>query len=386
MKILHTSDWHIGKKIGRYDRSEELASVLAEVAEIADSHAVDLVLVSGDIFDRAAPTVPSMTMAFDALKRLSNGGKRSVVAVAGNHDSGPLLEMFAPFLEPHNVWLVGEIKPPDEGGILDIPTPNGRAVVACFPFLREGRVVEFMDDTGDWYGQYAERVRRIAGAYDVAVQERLGEDGIGILMAHFMITGVSIRTGEGQRGERALHMGEAYAATSHSLAPGFHYVAMGHIHAPQAVPGSPVPAQYAGSLLQLDFGEAGEEKRVVIVDSEPGAPASVTSVPLQQGRKLVRFEGSWADIVSNDDLLDVYLELVLHIETPQPGLLEEVHDRFPYVVKVRLELPETEAPPSERAGKAWDELYVDYVEATTGAPPAEALLTAFRSVQEEAAG
>ena len=385
MKILHTSDWHIGKKIGRYDRTEEFIDVLAEVNTIADEHEVDLVLVSGDVFDRASPTVPAMTMAFDALKQLSDDGNRPVVVVAGNHDSGPLFELFAPFLEPHNVWLVGEIKRADAGGVLEFDTPNGRAVVACFPFLREGRVVEFMDETGDWYGQYAERVRRIAGAYDTAVQERIGADGIGVLMAHFMITGVSIRTGEGQRGERSLHMGEAYAATSHSITPGFHYVAMGHIHAPQAVPGSPVPAQYAGSLLQLDFGEAGEEKRVVIVESDPGSPAIVTSVPLASGLPLVRFEGPWSDIASNDKLVDSYLDLVLHIERPQPGLLEEVHERFPLVVKVRLVLPEIEEGGADRSTKAWDELYVDYVQLDTGEEPSEGLLAAFRSVMDEAA-
>ena len=111
-------------------------------------------------------------------------------------------------------------------------------------------------------------------------------------MAHFMVGGVKIDRAA-PRGERELHMGDAYAATAQSIPAGPQYVAMGHIHAPQAVPGAPVPAHYAGSLLALDFGEAGEQKRVVIVDVEPGQLATVQSVPLAKGRRLVRVTDDW---------------------------------------------------------------------------------------------
>ena len=98
-----------------------------------------------------------------------------------------------------------------------------------------------------------------------------------------MVSGVRVA-----HSERELHIGDAYTATAQAIPAGPQYVALGHIHAPQPVPGSPVPAAYAGSLLALDFGEVGEEKRVVIVDVEPGRLASVRSVPITAGRRLVR--------------------------------------------------------------------------------------------------
>ena len=103
-----------------------------------------------------------------------------------------------------------------------------------------------------------------------------GGDAVTFLVSHFLVGGSKVHGHGAPRGERELHMGEAYAATPEAIPPGPQYVALGHIHAPQRVPGARVPAEYAGSLLELDFGEAGEDKRVVIVDVEPGLPAVVS--------------------------------------------------------------------------------------------------------------
>ena len=122
MKVLHTYDWHVGKRIGRFDRSEEYVEVIAEVASIADREEVDMVLHSGDVFDRPMPPVPALQTALQGLVTLADGGRRPVVAIAGNHDSASLFETLAPFLAPNNVHLVGDIKRPDAGGVLDLKT------------------------------------------------------------------------------------------------------------------------------------------------------------------------------------------------------------------------------------------------------------------------
>ena len=116
MKILHTSDWHIGKRLGRHDRMDEFVEVLAEVERIADEHEVDLVLVSGDVWDRPIPPMDALTLGLQTLLRLAE--RRPVVAVAGNHDSPELFEALAPLLAPRNVFLTGTVKRPDEGGLL----------------------------------------------------------------------------------------------------------------------------------------------------------------------------------------------------------------------------------------------------------------------------
>src|SRR4029079_5171948 len=116
MKILHTSDWHIGKRLGRHDRMGEFGEVLAEVEAIADERAVDLVLVSGDIWDRPMPPTDALHLGLQTLLRLAQG--RPVVAVAGNHDSAGLFEALAPLLRPLGVFLIGDVKRPDQGALL----------------------------------------------------------------------------------------------------------------------------------------------------------------------------------------------------------------------------------------------------------------------------
>lgn len=385
MKILHTSDWHIGRRLGRHDRTAEFRQVLAEICDIADERSVDLVLVSGDLFDRPIPPVEALALGIETLLRLAHD--RPVVAVAGNHDSPDLFEALAPLLRDQGkgVHLAGTIKRPDGGGLLGPDVLGLDVVVACFPFLREGRVVDFMKDANTWYGDYATRVANITAAYNEALVERAGTDLVPLLMAHFMVGGIKVAAGA-PRGERELHMGEAYAATSQAIPAGPQYVAMGHIHAPQSVPGAPVPAEYAGSLLPLDFGEAGERKRVVIVEVDPGTLATVESVPLTSGRPLQRATGTWDELMDKDEeLRDSYLDLTVQVGGTDVDLGRRAAEAFPYLVNVRPQRPEGVA--SQRLQGAPrpsdEELYAEFYRRDAGEEPAQELLALFRSVMED---
>ncbi len=384
MRALHTSDWHVGKRVGRFDRSDEYAEVIAEVAAIADQEDVDIVLHSGDVFDRPMPPVPSLQLALEGLVALSAGGSRPVVAIAGNHDSASLFETLAPFLAPNNVHLVGDIKRPEAGGVLELDTEAGRAIVSCFPFLRAGRVIDFIAEADEWYKRYADRLGAISSAYAAYAEGIAGSDAVTFLLSHFLVGGSKVHGHGAPRGERALHMGEAYAATSDAIPAGPQYVAMGHIHAPQPVPGARVPAEYAGSLLELDFGEAGEQKRVVVVDVEPGLPAAVRSVPLSGGRRLVRAKGSWNELLARDDLREAYLDLTVETAGPDLGLADRVREEFDFVVKVQAEYPRAPDAAADRSHRSLDELFHDYLVEKDGVEPDTALLEAFREVMEMA--
>jgi DNA repair protein SbcD/Mre11 len=379
MRILHTADWHVGRRLGRHDRSEEMRAALDEVVAIADRERVDLVIVSGDVFDRAAPPVEALSLGLGALLRLAEG--RSLVVVAGNHDAPELFDALAPLLRERGVHAIGRIRAPDAGGLLGPDELGVPAVVAGFPFLREGRVVDFMADAGTWYGRYAERVAALAAAYNSALVARAGDDLVPILVAHFMVSGVRV-----SHSERELHIGDAYTATAHAIPAGPQYVALGHIHAPQPVPGAPVPAEYAGSLLPLDFGEAGERKRVVLVDVEPGRLASIRSVPIEAGRALRRERGTWDQIEARaDELADAYLDLSVDVAGTDPELGRRAAELFPYLVRVRAERPPTERRARVLGDRPDDvELYAGYVRATTGDLAPDELLRLFREVLEEA--
>ncbi|MGI9647923.1 MAG: metallophosphoesterase family protein [Acidimicrobiia bacterium] len=383
MRILHTSDWHVGKRLGRYDRIEETRDAIEEVAGIAESEEVDLVLHSGDLFDRPVPPMEALNAGLAGLVRLTGGGSRPVVVVAGNHDSAQLFEALAPFLAGWGIHLVGNIKPPDDGGVLRLETAAGPALVACLPFLREGRVVDFMAETGRWYGQYAERVRGLTEAYSQHLLSEAGAGAVSLLVAHFMVTGARVGGHGAPRGERELHMGEAYAVGEGAIPPSLGYVAMGHIHAPQPVPGANVPAEYAGSLLELDFGEAGEQKRVVVVEVEPGRPAQVRSVPLSAGRRLVQVSGSWDEIVAREGLADSYLDLRVDTGGPDPGLDALAREAFPFLVKVAAVYERAAAEHESYSHLPWADIYAAYFEQDRGESAPEQLLAAFREVEEE---
>jgi DNA repair protein SbcD/Mre11 len=382
MKILHTSDWHIGKRLGRHDRMAEFGDVLDEIVSIADQRATDLVLISGDIWDRPIPPMDALALGLETLLRLAED--RPVVAVAGNHDSAELFEALAPLLRPRGVHLIGDIRRPDEGALLGPGLLGVPAMVAGFPFLREGRVVDFMRDAGEWYTAYADKVAAITRAYNEALTAAASADTVSILMAHFMVGGVKIDRGA-PRGERELHMGDAYAATAQSIPAGPQYVAMGHIHAPQPVPGAPVPAHYAGSLLALDFGEAGEQKRVVIVDAEPGELATIESVPLTRGRQLVRLTGDWPSIEARSaELADAFLDLTVKTSGTDLTLADRARATFPFVVKVRAWRPEERRERLVKGHRSWHDLYADYYAREHSDVAPDELLVLFRDVLEEA--
>jgi exonuclease SbcD len=383
VRALHTSDWHVGKRIGRYDRFDEYRDAISEVIEIADSEKADIILHSGDLFDRPVPPIEAMDIAFSGLVGLTDSGRRPVVVIAGNHDSAGFFDALAPFLRGQNIHLVGGIRRPDDGGVLEIDTGAGRAVVSCFPFLREGRAFHVWDAVEDHYKQYADRLRAIAEAYSSYAGTLAGNDAVQFLVAHFLVGGSKVHGHGAPRGERALHMGEAYAATSEAIPPGPQYVALGHIHAPQPVPGAKVPAEYAGSLLELDFGEAGEQKRVAIVDVEPGVPASVRSVALTRRRSLVRATGDWQQLLVRDDIRDAYLDLIVETAGPDPGLVDRAREEFDYLVHVRADYPRAESDEAIRAGKTLDELYDLYYLEQEGMSAPPELLRAFREVMEE---
>jgi exonuclease SbcD len=379
VRVLHTSDWHLCKALHRRDRMEEYEAVLDEVVTVANDRDVDLVVHSGDVFDRAAPPPEAIRLALATLVRLTDGGRRPVVVVAGNHDSPKLFEALAPVLAPLDVHLVGDLRAPDRGGCLDLETPGGRALVSCVPWVRPASVVDF--GGAGTKGALADKMRAIVGAHATHV---LGEAAVSVLVAHFMVVGASVGTGHGPTGMRTMDLGDGFLVSKAAVNFDFSYFALGHIHAPQRVPGAPAGA-YAGSLLQCDFGEAGEDKRVVVVDAEPGRPSTVESVPLRSGRSLVRATGRWDDLVDRSELDDVWLDLTVETDGPPTAtVVDEWRSRFPLAVKLTAEFPTAEVEGRHAvAGRGLDELYAEYHASVHGAPD-EALLELLRDIKAEA--
>jgi DNA repair protein SbcD/Mre11 len=358
MRVLHTSDWHVGKALRGRSRATEHEAVLGEIAGIARREAVDLVIVAGDLFDSATPSPEAERIVYRGLLDLAEGG-RPVIVVAGNHDSAQRLGAVAPLSEASGIQVAAAVRPPDDGGVIEVAAGGERAQVALLPFPSQRYVVTadllLSGDAADAHAAYADRVVRILGA----LTERFRADTINLVVAHLMVMG-----GTMGGGERGAHTVFDYWVPATAFPASAQYVALGHLHRRQRLAG-PAPLHYCGSPLQLDFGETANDPAVNLVDVRPGLPADVRPVVLTAGRRLRTLRGTLADVVAGaGDAGDDHLRVVLD-EPARAGLADEVRSRLPNTVEVVLAPPrDAGSPPTsdpDRLRRTPHDLLTEYL-------------------------
>lgn len=358
MRVLHTSDWHVGKALRGRSRAAEHEAVLAEIAGIAGRAGVDLVIVAGDLFDSATPTPEAERIVYRGLLDLAEGG-RPVIVVAGNHDSAQRLGAVAPLSEASGIHVASAVRPPGDGGVVEIAAGGELAQVALLPFPSQRYVVTadllLSGDAADAHAAYADRVVRILGA----LTEGFRADAVNLVVAHLMVMG-----GTMGGGERGAHTVFDYWVPATAFPAAAQYVALGHLHRRQHLPG-PAPLHYCGSPLQLDFGETANEPSVNVVDVHPGLPADVRPVSLTAGRRLRTLRGTLDDVLgAAADSADDHLRVVLD-EPARAGLADEVRSRLPNAVEVVLEQRRAaEARPAsdpDRLGRTPHDLVIEYL-------------------------
>jgi exonuclease SbcD len=206
-------------------------------------------------------------------------------------------------------------------------------------------------------------------------------DAVNVLLGHLYATGAKLGGGE-----REATVGLDYAVPAGRLPSNASYVALGHIHRPQKVPGARAQARYAGSLIQLDFGETNQEKSVVVVEAHPGKPVRATEVPVTAGRRLVDVEGTFDRIrILAADVGDAYLRVFVDTDGPVPGIADEIREILPNAVEVHLryERADVERPDSPLSSLRPREQFLAYYRSFHGADPDPALLEAFDEVAAE---
>jgi exonuclease SbcD len=342
MKIVHTSDWHVGRRWKGIQRLDELEAVLDHLAVFIESHAIDLVLHTGDVFESRNPPAEAEQLVNQFLVRVGRAGARMVI-IAGNHDDPLRLDARSLLTELLNVQIIGRPRTAAQGGTRLVETRSGeKAVIAALPFASPGAWVSALDLAGEEAGA---RVR-YARMFERAVQDLCSpfrRDAVNILMAHSHFEGALF--GES---ERRVHIGEDWAASPEALPRRASYIALGHLHKPQQLDVL-APAYYAGSPLQMDFGEAGEEKTFVVVTASPGKRATVEHVPYEGGLPLVDLRASLAEL---EEIADQYRRGWLRVTVPltekDPDLNRKVRELLPNALVVRADLPETEDLPDLR--------------------------------------
>ena len=298
MKILHTADWHLGKRLDRFSRLEEQILVMNEIVEIANEQHVNLVLIAGDLFDNFNPGVEATELFYKTLKRLSLNGKRPVVAISGNHDSPNLIDAPDPLARECGIILIGhpkaEVSPFEvEGftiinsapGFIEIQLKNQDFPVRILhtPYANEIRLKEYFGQNKEeeLNNVLAENWKHLADKY-------CDENGVNLLMAHLYMNKKGAPLLEEPEGEKPIKIGNADLIYSDIIPAQIQYTALGHLHGCRNIGTEDKPVVYASSPLCYSFSEAGQTKYVSIIDAQPNQKVAFERIPLQNGKSLAR--------------------------------------------------------------------------------------------------
>lgn len=383
IRVLHVSDTHIGSSLHQRSRLDEEIRVLQEIALIATTRRCDLLLHTGDVFDKSIISHDAMRTAANFFRDV---GIESVI-VAGNHDPKGMLAALAGLYALANVHIFTEPG-------FDFYLPGGRLGLAAVPWVSQRELVRLTeDDFQTRFEDYNAGVQAMAAAV-VDDVKREDHDVPIILAMHASINGARVGTGE-----RPLHIGETYAVRAEEL-PAVDYLALGHFHRHQEIGllGPMGRGFYVGSPMQQDFGEADLTDRYVnIVDFEDGVLAKVEPVKLESPRHLRDVTLDMAEtnlppeeylpalrqtVIADDQ---TWLRLTLRIPERKPGLAEEIRAAFPNVVVLKIEAPEAAPRADDRAilDRTPVEAFRLYWQETEGSDLPDTHRRAFEALLEE---
>lgn len=307
LRLLHTSDWHLGRSLHEEPLLEDQSWALDRLHELLTDERPDVLVVAGDVYDRAVPPAEAVALLDDFLTRVASLGI-PVVATSGNHDSADRLCFGARLLASRGVHLRGEVG--RIGEPVEIP---GKGFVYAAPYV-DPEVMRGISGDDAIRGHAAATQRALAAAREDARSRPLPT----VLVGHAFVQGAR----ETPDSERPLSVGGASSVPAEVLG-GFDYVALGHLHAPQEVAPS---VRYSGSLLKYSFSEAAHDKSVALVEVGRGA-AEVRLVPLGQRRDVVRVRGTLDELLARPDLA-----------AHERDLLEVTLDDSGYVLDAKLRL------------------------------------------------
>lgn len=288
MRILHTSDWHLGKNLEGYSRLDEQAAFIEELIEIIDDKNIDMVIISGDVYDTGNPPAKAEQLFYSAIRRISNGGKRPVLIIAGNHDNPDRLSAPSPLAYEQGIILLGTPKSVaqvgdypyyrivDAGeGYIEIELNREKLVALTLPYPSEKRLNEIISIDMDERERQKSYSQRIGQLFE-HLSSKYRQDTINIAVGHLFMVG-----GEETDSERPIQLGGSLAVEPSVLPKNAQYVALGHLHRPQRVKGTEVEAYYSGSPIQYSKSEISYSKCLYIVDVCAGEKAKIEEVYLK---------------------------------------------------------------------------------------------------------
>ncbi|WP_294359838.1 exonuclease SbcCD subunit D, partial [uncultured Clostridium sp.] len=286
---LHTGDWHLGKNLEGQSRMDEQERFLKDFIDIVKDNNIDLVIIAGDVYDSSNPPARAEKMFYDTLKKLSRDGERMTLVISGNHDNPDRLVAAGPLARDHGIVMVGTPKSivpigeygknsvVDAGeGYIEISINGEKAVILTVPYPSEKRLNEVlydaMDDEEEKMKSYSDRIFTL---FD-GLKKHYRKDTINLVTTHIFAMG-----SEESGSERSIQLGGSYVVDGSCFPKEAQYIALGHVHKPQIVPGTERRARYSGSPIHYNKKEISFTKKCFIIDVKAGEPCNVTDIDLK---------------------------------------------------------------------------------------------------------
>ncbi|MDF2506059.1 exonuclease subunit SbcD [Clostridium sp.] len=286
MRILHTADWHLGKNLEGCSRMDEQEAFLNDFAQIVKNNNIDLIIIAGDIYDNPNPPARAERMFYNTLKKLSANGERLTLVISGNHDNPDRLVAAGPLARDHGIIMVGTPKsvvPVGEygnhrvinsgEGFIELEINGEKSVILTVPYPSEKRLNEVlygaMDEEEERLKSYGDRIKTLFET----LSRNYREDTINIAVSHLFAMG-----SEEAGSERSIQLGGSFIVDGSCFPKNAQYIALGHVHKPQVVPGTDRRARYAGSPIHYNKKEINFKKKCFIVEAKAGEDCNIQEV------------------------------------------------------------------------------------------------------------
>lgn len=403
MRILHTADWHLGKSLEKRSRIDEQRKFLDDFIEIAKENDIDLVIIAGDIYDSSNPPAIAEKMFYDTLKKISDNGKRLILIIAGNHDNPERLVASAPLAREHGIIMIGTLKTIiDTGnygrhkiinsgeGFIEVEINGEKAVILTVPYLSEKRLNEVlykdMDSDEERIKSYSDRVFSL---FD-SLKDNYREDTINLLVSHLFAMG-----SEEGGSERSIQLGGSYIVNCECFPKEAQYIALGHVHKPQLVPGTNKKARYSGSPIHYNKKEISYNKKCFVVDVKANEEANVKEVYFKVYKpieiwKCENFDDALLKCEENKDReCWVYLEIKVdrYMREDEIKKLKELKKDILEITPIIENIHRDDESAISLSEKSFEELFIDfYKKERMGEPDKEIIDLFLNLVYEEENG
>ena len=398
MKILHTADWHLGKKLENFQRLPEQEKVLDEICEIADKEQVNAVVVAGDIFDTVNPPIDAVELLYKTLKRLSDNGNRAVVVIAGNHDSPDRINAPDPIAKYNGIFFFGypntfikpvkletglEITKSDEGFIeLKLPSCNKKLRIIATAYANENRLrtaLNAEDKETELRNIISEHWQNLADKY-------CDTNGVNILLTHHFVIKKGAEAKETADDEKnILYLGGAQSIFTNQIPEQINYTALGHLHRFIKMQNGKSPVVYSGSPVAYSFSEQNQDKFALVVSFDKDA-ASIEKHKLNNGKRLMRvsfdnIEEAEQWLLQNPEtLVELSIKVDEFLTASQRKRIFNAHNGIVNLIPVSTKQEQENDDENFSINEDIEKLFIKYFQTKKNIEPNEEILNIFREL------